>query len=50
MQILIKNNDIIIIPGVGSFKQGMNVLKKNGLAESIKPIRIGGVIENIGNF
>ena len=31
-----KNNDIIIIPGVGSFKQGMNVLKKNGLAEKIK--------------
>lgn len=31
-----KNTDIIIIPGVGSFKQGMNVLKKNGFAEKIK--------------
>ena len=24
--------------------------KKNGLAESIKPIRIGGVLENVGNI
>lgn len=31
-----KNKDIIILPGVGSFKYAMNFLKKSGLSDSIK--------------
>jgi glutamine amidotransferase len=31
-----KNQDFIVLPGVGAFKEGMNVLKKNNLIECLK--------------
>ena len=32
----LKNQDFIILPGVGSFKEGMNSLKKNNLINCLK--------------
>jgi glutamine amidotransferase len=31
-----KNQDFIVLPGVGAFKEGMNALKKNNLIECLK--------------
>ena len=31
-----KNQDFIVLPGVGAFKEGMKALKKNNLIESLK--------------
>jgi glutamine amidotransferase len=32
----LKNQDFIVLPGVGAFKEGMNALKKNNLIECLK--------------
>lgn len=39
------NSDIVILPGVGSFGEGMNYLKKNGLDDKIKEF-----VENKNKF
>ena len=48
------NQDFIVLPGVGAFKEGMNALKKNNLIDALKEKRIpakicGSILTKIEN-